>query len=463
MQRSKYEHEKKEAVGSDCPGGVNDALPIGLRGDILFRGGGDSIKVIYQKTDQFSQFDSQVKKAKKIFEDQHPGKKIELQPISAQESDYKTKLSLAQRSPETAPDVISQDSDSLQADADAGYLYNIKPFVDKWDDWNTQYIDTAKKIGTGKDGVYGVPVDTDTRIIWYNRHVFQKAGIPMPWQPHKWQDLLDAAATIKAKVPGVVPMNMFAGTSVGEGTSMQSFYQLLYGTKLGDKALRDADSGKWTIGSQGFKDSLNFLKTIYDKGYAPTPSQAQDANIGGIISMEWLPADKIGFALDGSWLPSTWIKGGPKEWPDYEKTLGAALFPSQDGGKPEYVTSSGGWTLAVGGKSKDPKLAFEFIKILCSREFSLEKDITEAKIAVRSDVAKDPKYLATNAFTEITTKALAYTHVRPSVTEYPKVSSEIQKATEQVVTGGMSVDEAAKAYDQAVTGIVGQDKVAVRK
>ena len=54
-------------------------------------------------------------------------------------------------------------------------------------------------------------------------------------------------------------------------------------------------------------------------------------------------------------------------------------------------------------------------------------------------------------------------HVRTSVSEYPKVSAEIQRATEQVVTGAMSVDEAAKAYEQGVTGIVGQDKVAIRE
>ncbi|MCX8686581.1 hypothetical protein [Bifidobacterium sp. B4142] len=77
---------------------------------------------------------------------------------------------------------------------------------------------------------------------------------------------------------------------------------------------------------------------------------------------------------------------------------GGCLFPSKTGAEPQYVTSSGGWTLAVGGKSKNPELTFEFVKLLGNREFSLEKDIKEAKIAVRSDVAKDPKYLATNAF-----------------------------------------------------------------
>ena len=55
-----------------------------------------------------------------------------------------------------------------------------------------------------------------------------------------------------------------------------------------------------------------------------------------------------------------------------------------------------------------------------------------------------------------------YTHFRPSVTEYTKISSEVQKATENVITGQMSVDEAAKAYDDAVINIVGKDNVVTK-
>ncbi len=72
--------------------------------------------------------------------------------------------------------------------------------------------------------------------------------------------MLTAARTIKQKVPGVTPMNVYAGNRVGEAATMQGFEMLLYGT--GD-TLYDASSKKWVVGSKGFTDALNFVKTVY--------------------------------------------------------------------------------------------------------------------------------------------------------------------------------------------------------
>ena len=35
--------------------------------------------------------------------------------------------------------------------------------------------------------------------------MFKKAGLPVPWTAHNWNDILTAAEKIKARVPGVVP------------------------------------------------------------------------------------------------------------------------------------------------------------------------------------------------------------------------------------------------------------------
>ena len=225
----------------------------------------------------------------------------------------------------------------------------------------------------------------------------------------------------------------------------------------------DSSSDKWVIGSQGMKDSLEFIKTLYDKGYAPTAAQALDANLGTTIANEWLPQDKIGGTVDGSWMPSTWMEGGSYEWPDYENVIGAALFPTQNGEDPGYVSMSGGWTLAVGSKTKNAQLAFDFVKEATSKDNSLDYVKKMSLTAVRNDVAEDPGYLASTPYTEITTEAVKYTHFRPSTTEYTKVSAKIQEAMESVITGQSSVDEAAKAYDEAVTSIVGEDNVIEKK
>ncbi|WEV69804.1 extracellular solute-binding protein [Bifidobacterium sp. ESL0775] len=433
-----------------------------LASSMVFAGCGSSssssesktIKVFYQKTDTFKSFDLIAKPTKAAFEKAHPNVKVELQPVSAQESDYKTKLALAERSPETAPDVIYQDSDSIQADADAGYLANLNKYVNKWADWR-QYLPTAKQIGQGKNGYYGVPLNTDTRVIWYNKTIFAKAGISMPWQPKTWDDVTAAAQKIHDNVPGVIPLNMYAGTPRGEGTSMQSFYELLFGTKQKNDALRVQKTGKWVIGSQGFKDSLKFLKNLYDKKYAPAPSEELDSNITNKVSTQWMPQGKLGMMVDGSWMPQNWVKGGPAEWPDYTKTLDVAFFPTQNGQGPHYVSASGGWNVSIGAKSKNQDLAFEYIKMLNTKENNVKFLLSCANTAVRKDVAADPRYKAITPFTPKLTEAVKYTHFRPSVTEYTKVSAEIQKATEKVITG-TSVDEAAQGYDQAVQDIVGQ-------
>src|SRR5664279_4958169 len=80
---------------------------------------------------------------------------------------------------------------------------------------------------------------TDTRAIWYSNTVFTNAGIDVPWEPQSWDDILVAARKIKASDPSVVPFNLYAGTGTGEGSNMQGFYELLYGTDLGGDALYD--------------------------------------------------------------------------------------------------------------------------------------------------------------------------------------------------------------------------------
>ncbi len=94
-----------------------------------------------------------------------------------------------------------------------------------------------------------------------------------------------------------------------------------------------------------------------------------------------------------------------------------------------------------------------------SKENALEYNIANSQIAVRSDVASDPAYLEANPFIGFFTDLVRYTHFRPATADYPQISAEIQAATEAVMTGQMSPEEAAAAYDEAVVGIVGEENV----
>jgi multiple sugar transport system substrate-binding protein len=418
-----------------------------------------TVKVAYQKTDSFTALDTMFQAAKQEFEAANQGVTVELQPIQANDDDYGTKLALALRSPSTAPDVFYEDSFKVRSDVDAGYLLNLDSHLEGWEEWDT-FDDGAKAAGRADDGgTYAVPLGTDTRAIWYNRKVLEAAGVTLPWEPRSWQDILDTARKIKANDPTVIPFNMYAGKGTGEGTVMQSFYELLYGTGSG---LYDEESKKWVVGSAGFQDSLDFLKTLYDEQLAVSPAVALDANVWKKVFGEWFPNAKLGATVEGSYTPSFWQDGGSYEWPGYEQDIGVAPFPTQNGQAPGAVSMSGGWTLAVGAETKEPELAFSFLTTALNKKNSLAFTVESSQIAVRKDVAADTGYLDANPFVRDVSELVSVTRYRPATSDYPRISAAVQEATEAVITGTRSPQEAAADYDAAVADIVGGDKT-IRK
>jgi multiple sugar transport system substrate-binding protein len=414
----------------------------------------DTVKVSFkQSTDNsIKVMDTYLADIKKQFEKKYPGKKVELIPIKAPDSEYYTKVQQMLRSPKTAPDLVYEDTFLINSDITSGYLKPLDSYLAKWPDWN-QFIGTAKNAAEGEDGkTYGVPDGTDTRGLWFGKGIFKKAGLPTTWQPKTWDDVLSAARTIKKKVPGVTPLNVYTGKPAGEAATMQTFEMLLYGTAGAGSTdpLYDKSTKKWIAGSQGFKDALQFVETVYKEKLGPDVSDALDPNIQTIVAGDLLPKGKLGIALDGSWLPQAWLKGSGHEWPQWSSELGLAYMPTQQGQAPGRVSMSGGWTWAIPSKAGNPDLAFDFIRMMQTKANAEKWYITNSGIAVRNDVASDPSYTSAQPGIKFFTDLVASTHYRPAYPAYPKVSTAIQEAMEGVTTGDTSVDKAASGYDDAL-------------
>ncbi|MEU6769640.1 extracellular solute-binding protein [Streptomyces sp. NPDC046853] len=410
----------------------------------------DTVKVSFkQSTDnQIKVMDTYLADIKKQFEKENPGKKVKLVPIKAPDSEYYTKLQQMMRSPKTAPDLVYEDTFLINSDITSGYLKPLDQYLDKWKDWN-QFISTSKSAAKAADGkTYGVPDGTDTRGLWFSKAIFKKAGLPADWQPKSWDEILEAARTIKKKVPGVTPMNVYTGKPAGEAATMQGMEMLLYGT--GQNPMYDPKSKKWVTGSQGFKDSLEFVETVYKEKLGPDVTDALDPNFATRVRGELLPDDKLGINLDGSWLPQDWGKGAGHEWPEWSKKLGLAHMPTQNGEAPGKVSMSGGWTWAIPTKASNPDLAFRFIKTMQTKANAQKWYVANSGIAVRKDVAADPAYLKAQPGLKFFTDLVPSTHYRPAYPAYPKVSTAVQEAMEKVTTGDGSVADAASGYDDEV-------------
>jgi multiple sugar transport system substrate-binding protein len=409
----------------------------------------DTVKVSFkQSTDNsIHVMDDYLADIKKQFEKANPGKKVELVPIKAPDSEYYTKLQQMLRSAKTAPDLVYEDTFLINSDITSGYLKPLDAYLATWPDWN-RFIDTAKAAAKAEDGkTYGVPDGTDTRGLWYDKGIFAKAGLPADWQPKTWDEVLDAARTIKRKVPDVTPLNVYTGKPAGEAAAMQGFEMLLYGTE--DRLYDDA-AKKWIAGSQGFEDALSFVETVYREKLGPDVSTALDPNIQTIVRGDLLPKGKLGINLDGSWLPQDWLPGSGHEWPEWSSKLGLAYMPTQHGQAPGKVSMSGGWTWAVPAKAANPDLAFDFIRTMQTKANAQKWYVANSGISVREDVAADPAYAKAQPGIKFFTDLVASTHYRPAYPAYPKVSTAIQEAMEGVTTGDTSVEEAAGNYDDSL-------------
>jgi multiple sugar transport system substrate-binding protein len=385
---------------------------------------------------------------------------VKFQGDGSDDEVYKQKLSL-DLSNKSGPDLINIDGIWVGEFAQAGY---IKPLtdtvgdaakVDDWDGWK-QIPDAVQQLGMFEGKRYGVPGGTDGRVLYFNKKLFQQAGLPADWQPKSWDEIIQAGQALK-KLKGVTPIQINAGTAMGEATTMQGVLPLLVGTG----ATINTD-GKWLGNTPQLRQVLDFYRQIYSTGLGD-PVLQREAK-GRDKSFAEFAANKIGILLEGDyfWRSVVEPKEGVAKMADRDTAVGWAKIPAAQAGGgvkgQDFVSMSGGGAVAINPNTKFPQQAWELLQFMNSAEMVEAGLDGAAKITQRTDV--NAKVLASDPMLNfVATDVLPLTQYRPGMAEYPKISAALQQATADVV-GGKSVDDAAKAYQTAVEAAAGsKDKV----
>ena len=387
--------------------------------------------------------------------------KVTFQPSGAGDEDYKSKISLDLRSGSGA-DIYAIDGIWVGEFADAGYIKPIEDLVgkdkaDAWEGWS-QIPTSVQGNMSYNNKRYGVPSGTDGRVIFFNKKLFAQAGLPADWQPKSWDDIVTSAQTLKAKLPGVTPVQLNAGTAMGEATTMQGALPLLVGT--GQQIWAD---GKWQGNTQAMRDVLGLYERIY-RGGLGDPVFQQDAK-GRDKSFQAFAEGKVGILLEGDyfWRGVVEPTQGVAKMADRNATVGYAMIPAMKPGGgirgQDFVSMSGGTGNVLNPSSKYPQQAWELLQFMNSKEATIALVGNSPRITQRQDV-NDELLKNDPMLTYIAQKVLPLTAYRPGFAVYPQVSQALQQATLDVVSGKSAADAAA-TYQKAVEGIVGgADKVA---
>ena len=235
----------------------------------------------------------------------HPNVKINITVLENEA--FKTKL--AATSPDAYPDLFqSWGGGIMAAQADAGLLKDITADVASWKDTVNP---GAMSIYSYKGAQYGIPWDMGMIGVWYNKALFQKAGITAP--PATWDDFLADIGKLKAS--GIAPLAI-AGKD--EWPSMHLWTYLVLRNGGGDALSQMIQSKNWnTDACTKAGDAVLALNKLdpYQAGYKSATYNDEAASVGnGKAAMElmgqWAPsvqkdqsADKQGLGDDLGWFP----------------------------------------------------------------------------------------------------------------------------------------------------------------
>jgi multiple sugar transport system substrate-binding protein len=327
--------------------------------------------------------------------------------------------------------------------------------VNEWEGWS-HIPKTVQELLVYQGKRYGIPVGTDARAIWYRKDILKAAGLPDNWQPKSWDELLDAARAVKKAKPDVSPLQINAGTSMGEATTLQGWYMVVLGAGAN---VYNFETSKYIVKGQPLLDALNLYKRIY------IDEQLGDARLqllkdGRDRSFLAFRDGKIAMLVEGDWFWRSVLATGSTKLENREQLVGWAKMPAMAPGKgirkQDFVTASGGTGYALGPNTKNPAEAWALLSFMFSKESLDYIQAFEPRIRARDDVPVPNEPVMTALAKEL----LPFTMIRPPDAAYSKVvSPEIQLMTERLVSGEMTPQQAVDAYAKAVTAAVGANRV----
>jgi len=382
------------------------------------------------------------------------GKNITVNVLEAPapDTEFLTKLTLDYNSG-NAPDVTSFGATTTADFAAGGYLLDLSTQVEAWPDWTEHFYQQLRDEQVQADAkVYSVPREASIIQLFYRKDVLESNGISTE-QPASWQDLLDRMTELTEKTGN--PSLLFpAGEAWGGGTFAEGFQHLMLGTK---SPLYDESDGKWVVRSPGLTQVLTFYEQMTTSGVLPVePLLNPEPWVA--TKYEAFPNGELAVTTSGTWgWIFDWGPDGTAPIENITEKVATWEFPTEDGSE-TFVTGGTGWVWAISAQTEHPEEAWELVKWLAGGEFMAANAVTIGATATRDDIQTLSPY-ADYPFLIDAEKRLAKARSFKAPEGTDRMAQAIGEATEQVITGEQTGEEAAVTLAEQATELLGADNV----
>ena len=282
-------------------------------------------------------FDGYLNRCIEEFNKLYPDVEIILEPSTSGE--FWTKLEAASTGG-SAADVFWMNGPNITKYARGGVLMPIDEFLEDSELDLGNYPESMVQLYNIDGKQYGVPFCFDTVGVWYNKDIFDEAGVPYPEDDWTWEEMVDIARQLTREDGSVYGI----AAPVANQTAFYNTICAMGGEVISeDKKSSGYDKPETQAGIQCWVD-------LQKEGLSPslaslTESPADAQFLSGRVAMYW----------NGSWFASTVAAS------ELSDSIDVAELPSLNGTKATVIHGS---INAISKNTENPVAAWKWVEFL---------------------------------------------------------------------------------------------------
>ena len=316
--------------------------------------------------------------------------------------------------------------------AENGVLVDVTDKIATTD--KSKIFDGAWATVSYKDKFYGMPWILDTKYLFYNTEILQKAGIAAP--PKTWAELSDQAKIIKDKK--LVEFPIVWSWSQAEAV-VCDFTTIAAANKA--EFFKD---GKPTFAQGGSLDALTYMTDSLKSGLSnPHSKEYLEEDVRKVFS-----AGDAAFALNWTYMY------GMTQKPEESKVVGKVGIVPAPGvaGKSEASAVNGSMALGITSGSTKQDSAWKFISFMASQP--VQNQFAQLSLPIWKSSYADPAVAkGQEAVVAAANTSIGIMTPRPQSASYPELSKLLQTAIQNSLTGKAEPQAALAEADAAAARI----------
>ena len=257
---------------------------------------------------------------------------------------YWTKVEAAATGGSVA-DVFWMNGPNITKYARGGVISPIGEYLSESDVDMNNYPSGLVSLYNIDDAQYAIPKDFDTIAVWYNKALFDAAGVEYPTDDWTWDDMVEKAKQLTDTSKGIYGV-------VSQLNNQNGYYNTILAN---DGFIISEDKKTSGYDSTEAIEAIKLWVDLIEKGYSPTLAQQEDTT-----SNMMFESGMVAMIFTGSWTTPEYAGAD-----QISETIDVVEMPTVNEKKASVIHGLGN---VISSATKHPQEAWKWVEYLASQE-----------------------------------------------------------------------------------------------